>query len=48
MFPKRASVLSGYIGSHVGAGAIIPGEKSTSVMDRDATDAIFKLRQLFC
>lgn len=41
MFSERTAGLNGYIGTHVGAGAIIPGEKSTSVIDRDATDAIF-------
>jgi D-alanyl-D-alanine dipeptidase len=41
MFSERPDRLNGYIGTHVGAGAITPGEKSTSVIDRDATDAIF-------
>ena len=35
-----------YSGSHVGAGAIIPGEKSTSVPCRDATDAKFRSHPL--
>ncbi len=48
MFSKRTCVLNGYIGTHVGARAIIPGEKSTSVICRDATGAIFLARPLFC
>lgn len=41
MFSEQPERHNGYIGTHVGAGAITPGEKSTSVIDRDATDAIF-------